>query len=179
MNIQVILRFCPTCWNHFVRRPAVCPAALSSTDGYFTSRWENFKQSCRCQLGSRCLKHQFLAAGYKVILDGFITDSLCQVVFRGMWSCLIHGTILQHIHPNFCENSGKSFTFIFSNMKRTNGHKFTQNIQICLSNLLSDGQSFHNLSVLLVLTVSTWQMCSFIYFHKNQRKQGQYSVQPC
>lgn len=34
----------------------------------------------RCQLGSGCLKHQFLAAGYKVILDGFITDSLCQSV---------------------------------------------------------------------------------------------------
>lgn len=35
-----------------------------------------------CQLGFGCLKHQFLAAGYKVILDGFIADSLCQSAFR-------------------------------------------------------------------------------------------------
>lgn len=42
-----------------------------------------------CQLGSRCLKHQFLTAGYKVTLEGFITDSLCQSFFRRTRSCLM------------------------------------------------------------------------------------------
>lgn len=58
----------------------------------------------RCQLGSRCLKHQFLAAGYKVILDGFITDSLCQSVFRTpdhVWYIIFHSTFT----GPFCVNS--------------------------------------------------------------------------
>lgn len=58
----------------------------------------------RCQLGSRCLKHQFLAAGYKVILDGFITDSLCQSVFRTrdhVWYIIFHSTFTSP----FCVNS--------------------------------------------------------------------------
>lgn len=73
---QLNLTFCLSSWKRFVRQPGVCPAAMSSTDGCFNSRWGN--KAGQCQLGSRCLKHQFLAADYKVILDGFIMDSLCQ-----------------------------------------------------------------------------------------------------
>lgn len=70
------LHFCWSSWKCFVRQVGMYPAAMSSTDGCFNSRWGN--KAGQCQLGSRCLKHQFLAADYKVVLDGFIMDSLCQ-----------------------------------------------------------------------------------------------------
>lgn len=50
-----------------------------------------------CQFGSICLKHQFLAAGYKVIVDGFIPDSLCQPVLGRTRSCRVR-IISQHFH---------------------------------------------------------------------------------
>lgn len=67
----------------------------------------------QCQLGPRCLKHQFLEAGYKVISDGFITDSLCQSVFMRTWSRLMHSIIqhfLQHIQSEWWGSAHTHFS---------------------------------------------------------------------
>lgn len=80
----------------------VCPTAVSGTDGGFKQQVRELQtKQGRCQLGSGCFKHQCLAVGYKVILNGFITDSLCHSAFSGTWSYLIH-TFLQHIHWPIC-----------------------------------------------------------------------------
>lgn len=78
----------------------------------------------RCQLGFGCLKHQFLAADHKVILDGFIADSLCQSAFRThnhVWYiifqsnsptplCEFYGLCIYRTYPTLftnCQKNGK------------------------------------------------------------------------
>lgn len=92
-------------WNHFVSQPRVCPTAMSYTDGCFNSRLRvasTSNKAGQCQLGLDVLNiHGFLAASSKVILDEFVTDSLCLSVLCSAWSCIIH-TILQYIY--ICQN---------------------------------------------------------------------------
>lgn len=112
-------------WYHILSPPL--ETILSGSQQCALQRWaaqmvvltagvRTSNKAGRGQRGCRCLKHQFLAAGYKVILDGLITNSLCQLVSRRTLSCLIH-TSPQKFHQTFHQNSDRTLTHIWQGCK--------------------------------------------------------------
>lgn len=137
-----------TCFFKHTKNLFVSPAA-SVPDSGERHRWwfqqqvrELQTKQGRCQLGSGCFKHQCLAVGYKVILNGFITDSLCQSAFSGTWSYLIHTFFAAHSLTHLWDLCGLTI-------------KFTHIVKLFLS-----GCCFPNGKKVLYATVSC---CCFLF----------------